>query len=101
MSQQLLQPRLVLEGPLGLGLIVGESFFEPLQLLLFVRSGWGTHKSRASEGALINGPLLAPKKGALFPYQGKIITAEIRKLRGPHYSAGIRFRLLHLHAGVK
>ena len=30
--QQFLQPRLVLEGPLGLGLIVGESFVEPLQL---------------------------------------------------------------------
>jgi hypothetical protein len=27
------------KGPLGLGLIVGESFFEPLQLLLFVRGG--------------------------------------------------------------
>jgi hypothetical protein len=38
-GQQFLQPRLVLEGPLGLGLIVGESFVEPLQLLLFFRGG--------------------------------------------------------------
>jgi len=30
---------LVFEGPLGLGLIVGESVFEPLQLVLFVRCG--------------------------------------------------------------
>jgi hypothetical protein len=37
--KQFLQPRLVLEGPPGLGLIVGESFFEPLNLLLFVCGG--------------------------------------------------------------
>jgi len=38
----------------------------------------GTHKSRASEGALIKDPLSAPKKRAPFsPYQEKRNTAEI------------------------
>ena len=37
--QQFFQPGFMLEGPLGLGLIAGDGFFEPLQLLLFVRGG--------------------------------------------------------------
>jgi len=41
----------------------------------------GTHKSRASEGALTKDPLLAPKKRAPFsPYQGKSIPAKLYQL---------------------
>ena len=47
------------------------------QIFLF-----GTHKSRASEGALTKDPLLAPKKRAPFsPYQGKSIPAKMYKLQ--------------------
>ena len=44
---------------------------------------FGTHESRASEGALTKDPLLAPKKMAPFsPYQGKSIPAKLYKLQG-------------------
>jgi hypothetical protein len=62
--QQFLQPRLVLEGPLGLGLIVGESFVEPLQLLLLVCGNLSRVRSVCS--MLCNSDLLH-KERALHP----------------------------------